>query len=187
MNRTCPAFRPRPACSVQLGAVLVALASCNDTSEKPRAPLVPLSQLEAAYGPLVTAGNHPTPDQHGTGDRIGLFQEPSGTLWGLPLSVAAHGAVLGCAPAGLREAPVTDTLPAGTRVIGLTNEPTGWRGGTGELELLLRTAQGELRWQAVKGGEVAAGAACWAQEVPGPRQRLRYYRLAIAAAADLGK
>ena len=130
---------------------------------------MPLAQLEATYGPLITAGNHPTPDQHGTGDRVGLFQDRDGTIWGLPLTVADQGSVLGCAPAGLHESPVTDTLPADTKaVIGVTNEPTGWRGGTGKLELLLRTSQGELHWQAVAGGEIATGPACWAQEYPAP-------------------
>jgi hypothetical protein len=63
-------------------------------------------------------------------------------------------------------------------VIGSTNEPTGWRGGTGDLELVLRDKQGTIRWQAVRGGDLPGGPACWAPEIPGPPQQLHYYRLA---------
>ena len=48
---------------------------------------MPLAQIESGFGRLITAGNHPTPDQHGTGDRIGLLLDAGGTIWGLPLAV----------------------------------------------------------------------------------------------------
>jgi hypothetical protein len=74
--------------------------------------------------------NEPTPDQNGTEDRLGLFQDESGTVWGIPLTICDDGGVLGCAPPLLREVPVSDTLPADTvEVVGATNEPNGWRGG----------------------------------------------------------
>ena len=112
-----------------------------------------------------------------TGRRAG-----SHTLWGLPLAVAQDGTVLGCAPQALHDAPVTDRLAAeATDIIGATNAPTGWRGGTGRLELLFRDKSGNVQWQAVASGALTAGPACWAQEPPGPRQRLQYYRLAPPA------
>src|SRR6476646_7163845 len=124
-------------------AIAVILTACSAHKDRPRASYVPLAELEAVYGPLITAGNHPTGDQSGTGDRLGLFRDAGGTIWGLPLAVAADGTVLGCAPPAVRDAPVTDTYPAGATIIGATNEPTGWRGGTGKLELLLREPQGK--------------------------------------------
>jgi hypothetical protein len=158
----------------------LALVSCAGHVDRPRASYVPLAQIEGAYGRLITAANHPTPDQNGTGDRVGLFLDTSGIVWGLPLTVESGGVVLGCAPPGLREAKVTDTYPRGATIVGATNEPTGWRGGTGKLELLLRRSDGEVRWRAVAGGQTAEGPVCWAQELPGPAQPLHYYRLAPA-------
>lgn len=55
--------------------------------------------------------NAPTPDQHGTGDRLGLFRDVTGTVWGIPLMIADNGDLLGCAPPKLREFSITDTLP----------------------------------------------------------------------------
>ena len=157
------------------------LGACGHHDPKPpRAAYVPLAQLEGVYGRLITAGNHPTPGQNGTGDRIGLFLDASGTIWGLPLAAEKGGEVLSCAPSELHSAKVTDKYPAGTTVLGVTNEPTGWRGGTGKLELLLRNSDGEVRWRAVSGGETSEGSVCWAQELPGPSQRLHYYRLVPA-------
>jgi len=98
--------------------------------------------------------------------------------------VESGGVVLGCAPPGLAGAKVTDTYPRGATVLGATNEPTGWRGGTGKLELLLRRSDGEVRWRAVAGGHTAEGPVCWAQELPGPAQPLHYYRLAPAVERD---
>jgi hypothetical protein len=113
---------------------------------------------------------------------MGLFRDPTGTVWGLPLTISADGAVLGCAPPGVHDAPVTDTLPADAEnILGGTNAPTGWRGGTGQLELVFRTKSGEVRTQLVRSGALATGPVCWAQEPPGPPQRLEYYRLARAA------
>ena len=110
-----------------------------------------------------------------------MFLDASGTIWGLPLAAEKGGEVLGCAPSELHGAKVTDTYPIGATILGATNEPTGWRGGTGKLELLLRRSDGEIRWSAVSGGDTSDGPVCWAQELPGPPQRLRYYRLAPAA------
>ncbi len=152
--------------------------ACNRQEEKPRASYVPLSQIESSFGRLVTAGNHPTADQMGTGDRLGLFRDSGGTIWGLPLAVTKDSSVSVCAPAVLHDAPVTDHYPADSTVIGATNEPTGWRGGTGKLELLLRNGEGKIEWQAVSGAHLDGGPVCWAQDPPGPKQPLLYYRLA---------
>jgi hypothetical protein len=173
---------PSPLYVIIVVAVM-ALTGCEGRGGSARAPYLPLTEVEGVYGPLITAGNHPTPDQHGTGERLGLFQDPGGEVWGLPLSVATNGVVRACAPPLARYAQVTDTFPAGSTVIGSTNAPTGWRGGTGDLELLLRDAHGNIRWQAVSGAQFAAGPACWAPESPGPPQQLYYYRLAPLGAA----
>lgn len=165
-------------CSAVAAAALIH-AGCGNRPARPRASYVPVKQLEALYGRLITAANHPTPDQHGTGDRLGLFLDRTGTVWGLPLAMAEDGTVLGCAPSALSKAPVTGELPVNAaEIVGATNAPTGWRGGTGQLELVFRDESGELHWRAVASGALAAGAQCWAQEPPGPAQRLEYYRLA---------
>lgn len=49
------------------------VASCNP-AKQPQAAYVPISQLEQSYGRLITVSNAPTPQQHGTGDRLGLFR-----------------------------------------------------------------------------------------------------------------
>ncbi len=162
-------------CLVYLTTALL-VASCGEP-RPPQAPYLALTQLEATFGPMITAGNHPTPNQNGTGDRVGFFKDSSGTLWGMPLITANNGAILGCAPPSIRNAPVTDTIPGDADVLGSTNEPTGHRGGTGRLELLLRDRSGALHWQAVQAGSITDGALCWAQEPPGPAQELQYYRL----------
>jgi len=82
---------------VWIAAATMALAACAGHPDPPRAPFVPLEDLKRVYGRLITAGNHPTPDQHGTGDRLGLFLDTNGTIWGLPLTISLGGAVLGCA------------------------------------------------------------------------------------------
>ena len=156
----------RLLCSV-IAAVAITGAGCGERPLPPRAPYVPVKELEGLYGRLITAANHPTPDQHGTGERIGLFREHAGTAWGLPLATSADGTVLGCA------------LPALSKdIVGATNAPTGWRGGTGQLELVFRDKSGEVHCRTVASGALTAGAQCWAQEPPGPTQRLEYYRLA---------
>ena len=81
----------------------------------------------------------------------------------------------------LREFAVTDTLPADAgEIIGAVNQPSGWRGGTGKLELLLRDAQGGLRLQSVESAEVKTGPVCYSQSPP--EQPLKYYRLSKASA-----
>jgi hypothetical protein len=163
--------------SVLVTAILPA-ASCR-SPEQPRAAYVPIAQLEQSYGRLITVSNAPTPDQNGTGDRLGLFRDEDGTVWGIPLTVGDNGSVLGCAPPALREAPVSDTLPADAfEIVGAANEPTGWRGGTGKLELLLRDAEGGLRWHTVAAVEIKTGPVCWSQSPP--EQPLKYYRLVKA-------
>lgn len=156
------------------------LATCSDAN-RPQAAYVPVSQLEKDYGRLITVSNSPTPDQHGTGDRLGLFRDNSGTVWGIPLTIAENGETLGCAPPALREADVSDTLPADViEIIGAVNEPSGWRGGTGKLELLVRDSQGVLRWHSVAGAEIKDGPVCMSQSPPTPGHPLKYYRIANA-------
>jgi hypothetical protein len=152
--------------------------SCGRISEPSQASYLPIAAIEATYGPLITAGNHPTPDQNGTGERVGLLRDNDGTIWGLPVTVVQGGSVLACVPPALHDQKITDTFPRGSAVIGSTNEPTGWRGGTGRLELLLRDASGAIRWQAVNGGQIDNGPLCWVPESPGRPQQLHYYRLA---------
>jgi hypothetical protein len=157
--------------------VTIAFTGCARPNEPVRAPYVPLAEVEVTYGPLLTAGNHPTPNQHGTGERVGLFRDASGDIWGLPVTAGSDGRVLACAPPLVHEGKVTDTFPADSTIIGAISQPTGWRGGTGDLELLLRFASGNIRWQPVRGAQLTTGPECWAPESPGPPQRLQYYRL----------
>jgi len=155
----------------------MAFTACGGSHDPGRAAYLPLDKVQVTYGPLITAGNHPTPDQNGTGERVGLFQDASGTIWGLPLRIASNGEVLACVPPGLSDGKVTDTFPAGSTIIGSTNAPTGWRGGTGNLELLLRDSRGIIRSQAVHGAPIASGPVCWTPESRGLKQQLHFYRL----------
>jgi len=157
--------------------ITVVFTACGRRNGPARAPYSPLAEVEATYGQLITAGNHPTPDQHGTGERVGLFKDASGTVWGLPLIVESNGSILACAPRAVQEGKVTDTFPAGSTIIGTTNTPTGWRGGTGSLEVLLRDSQGAVTWQAIHGAPLTTEPGCWAPKSPGPPQQLHYYRL----------
>lgn len=118
-----------------------------------------------------------------TGPEIGWdYSEIAvGPFGGIPLTIADNGDLLGCAPPLLREFAVTDTLPAGVDIIGAANQPSGWRGATGKLELLVRRAQGGLRLHAVAAAEVKTGPVCWSQ--PPLEQPLKYYRLIKANAA----
>jgi hypothetical protein len=141
---------------------------------------VKLAGVEARYGRLITAGNHPTGDQNGTGGRIGLFLDQAGEVWGLPLDTANDGSVLACAPSGLRDARATDMFPAGAAIIGATNEPTGDHEGTGKLELLLRDKDGAVSWRAVLGRRLENGPVCRSPQPPGPAVELEYYRLVPA-------
>jgi hypothetical protein len=164
-----------------VAAIAIAAAACSSDAgrhDREQALYKPIAEVERIYGPLVTAGNHPTADQHGTGERVGLFRNASGTIWGLPLSVDGNADVLACAPPALQDAGVTDSFDAQSSVIGSTNQPTGWRAGTGDLELLLRDKSGAIRRLAVHGADLPGEPACWAPDFPGPRQRLHYYRLA---------
>jgi len=154
----------------------VACCSCGQHHSREQAPYKPIAEVERTYGPLVTAGNHPTVDQHGTGERVGLFQDASGTVWGLPLSVDGD-ALSVCAPPALQNARMTGSFDAEWSVIGATNRPTGWRGGTGGLELLLRDKRGTIHCQSVQGGDMPGQAACWPTGSPAPRSPLHYYRL----------
>lgn len=164
------------------GALLLLAASCGRRAEKrPLMTYAPVAQLEQTYGRLITVSNEPTPDQHGTGDRLGLFQDEGGTVWGIPLTVGDDGSVLGCAPPALRETPAGDTLPeGGGEIVGATNEPNGWRGGTGDLELMIRDARGGLRSHPVKAVEIETGPVCMSQSPPAAP--LKYYRLVKKAA-----
>jgi hypothetical protein len=161
--------------------VIAALAcsSCGVRHGRPQASYQPIAEVERTYGPLITAGNHPTADQYGTGERVGFFRDARGTVWGLPVSVDGD-AVLACAPPALQTAEVTDYFDAELSVVGSTNRPTGWRAGTGDLELLLRNPRGAIRWQSIHGADLPGDLACWAPSIPGPRQRLHYYRVATS-------
>ena len=68
------------AWSVIVTAILLT-ASCSHT-ERPQVAYVPIAQLEQSYGRLSTVSNEPTPGQHETGDRLGLFRDERGTVWG---------------------------------------------------------------------------------------------------------
>lgn len=164
------------------GLIMVLLLGSSCSAEEPRAHYVPVDQLEASYGPLISLANAPTPDQNGTGDLMGLFRDDQGTIWGIPLSISPDGTVLGCAPPTLRDTQVSGVVPDdAVAIVGAANEPTGWRGGTGKLGLLLRDAQGKLRWHYVAPGEIMAGPVCWSRSQP--VQILKYYRLVKTATA----
>ena len=68
-------------------------------------------------------------------------------------------------------------------VIGSANEPTGWRGGTGGLELLLRDPNGTPHWQAVSGARLSSGMVCQTGHPSAVAHQLHYYRLARAVSA----
>ena len=175
-------LQPIPSSWVRniLLTTMLLFVSCNPPKQ-PHADYVPISQLEPSYGQLITVSNAPTQDQHGTGDRLGLFRDSGGTVWGIPITIADNGDLLGCAPPLLREFAVTDTLPAdAVDIIGAVNQPSGWRGGTGKLELLVRDAQGQLRLHPVAAAEVKTGPVCWPQSPL--EQPLKYYRLIKANA-----
>lgn len=167
-----------PSAAGCLSLALLLFASCSQP-KPPQAAYVPVAQLEQTYGRLITVSNEPTPGQHGTGDRLGLFRDEGGTVWGIPLTIGDDGGVLGCAPPSLRDAPASDTLPAdAAEIVGAANEPNGWRGGTGNLELMIRDARGVLRWHPVKAVEIKTGPVCMSQSPP--VIPLKYYRLVKA-------
>ena len=167
--------------AVLVAAILV-LSACSRAVKPSRAPRVPVAEIEKTYGRLFAVANEPTPDQHGTGDRLGLFRDDNGTIWGIPLAIDEGGTVSACAPPGLRDAPPSDTLPDNSvEIVGAANEPTSWREGTGKLELLLRESNGKLRWQPVQALELKSGPVCISQSTP--VQPLKYYRLARQASS----
>ena len=53
-----------------IATAAIAFTACGRRQGPVRAAYSPLAEVEATYGPLITAGNHPTPDQHGTGERV---------------------------------------------------------------------------------------------------------------------
>jgi hypothetical protein len=156
-------------CEIVFCAVL--LAGCGRQPVS-LLPFTPLSEVEAVYGKLITAANRPTPQQHGNGERIGMFLDATGMVWGMPLNLADDGSLEVCAPASLHDARVTDNFPAGMTIIAGTNEPNGWRGGTGTVELLLRDSSGAVRGRPVTGALLPSGPGC---VTPEP---MYYYRLA---------
>jgi len=132
---------------------------CHRGNEPGLSPYVSVTELEPTAGRLIAVGNRPTADQHGTGERIGFFQDAKGAVRGLPIRLADDGSVLACAPPSLDRLPVTDALGEGTTVIGTVNEPTGWRGGTGKLELVLGDAKG-IHWKEISGTHFAWTTTC---------------------------
>lgn len=159
--------------------LITSLAVGCETEVPPDTYTMSVTEIKKSYGRLVTVANMPAPNQNGTGDRLGLFRDEKGTFWGLPLTKDEKGNVIGCVPAGLKESPVTDTLPADTKeILGATNEPTNWRGGTGNLELMLRKNNGDLIWHSVKEAKSQLEPVCWSQS--SPKQALPYYRIVIA-------
>lgn len=160
-----------------LAVTLIVLSACGRAVEPAPAPFVSSAAAEAAYGELLTSANRPTPGQYGNGERMGFFRRADGTVWGLPLLVAKDGAVLVCAPPTLFHAPVTDTFPSRTTIIAATNHPTGWRGGTGDVELLMRDPNGAIITRTVGGSKLHGEPACRTPESPDPPRELTYYRL----------
>jgi len=71
-------------CRYWLLLIPLLFLACTRHKERPRAAFVPLNQIENVFGPLITAGNHPTANQMGTGDRVGRFRDSDGMIWGLP-------------------------------------------------------------------------------------------------------
>jgi hypothetical protein len=154
------------------------LSAC--TEERPlRTFNTSAEDLEKRFGQIIEVANIPTPDQHGTGDKMGLFRDKNGTIWGVPVSVGENQSLVGCAPPELEKVQISDTLPPDTvKIVGATNEPTTWRGGTGEMKLLLRTSQNKLRWHTVKPIDLVTDSVCWSKAKP--VRALKFYRLVIA-------
>ena len=105
-------FLPRPHRG-WLAAIALFLAACSTHQNRPRARYVPLTEIESVFGPIIMAGNQTTANQMGTGDRLGLFRDRVGTIWGLPLAIMAEGTVVGCALPAVRQAQVTDSTRQG--------------------------------------------------------------------------
>jgi hypothetical protein len=155
------------------------LSACEKEPTPPSTYKISAEDLEKRFGEIIEVANIPTPDQHGTGDKMGLFRDKNDTIWGVPVSVGENQSLIGCAPPELETAKVSDTLPSDTvKIVGATNEPTAWRGGTGELKLLLRISQNKLRWHTVKAVSLETDSVCWSKSEP--VQPLKFYRLVIA-------
>ena len=171
-------FRHQPLIGVACCVIaILSLSSCRHGEKNNQLPRVPVAEIEKTYGRLFAVANEPTPDQHGTGDTLGLFRDDGGTIWGIPLAEDNKGNILACAPPMLRDAPASYTLTDDSvEIIGAANEPTGWRGGTGKLALLLRNANGQLSWQPIDAIDLKGGPVCLSQSPP--VQPLRYYRIA---------
>jgi hypothetical protein len=74
---------------------------------------------------------------------------------------------------------MTDTLPSDmAEIVGATNEPSGWRGGTGRLELVFRDKNGVVRSHPVSSGELKTHSPCMTESPPVVPSR--FYRLAKA-------
>jgi len=158
-------------------AAAIAVAGCGQREQPASAAWISMVEAEAMFGQIMTTGNHPTPNQFGTGERVGFFTDRDGTMWGLPVAIADDGGLRVCASPAFRAAGITDTFPANAVIIGTTNTPTGWRDGTGNLELVFRDARGAIRRQTVAGSYLPKGPVCKAPASPGPPQLLAYYRL----------
>jgi len=165
---------------------LIGLASLFSACEEKRPGAVfnvSAEELEERFGQIIEVANIPTPAQHGTGDKMGLFQDKEDTFWGVPVSVGPGQSLVGCAPPDLEKISVSDTLPSDTvEIVGATNEPTSWRAGTGALKLLVRTSQNRLRWQTVKSVTLETDSPCWS--TADPVRALGFYRLVIADKED---
>jgi hypothetical protein len=150
------------------------LAACGEQQVNKPGSLRTLEEAQQIFGPLITTANQPTSYQSGTGQRLGFFRS-SGGVWGIPVLIES-GEIRVCAPASIEDKGVTDTFPAGSEIIASTNKPTGWRGGSGVVELVLKDAAGTVRWHALRGGVFPDSTMCGAR-VPGSPAIPTYYRV----------
>ena len=65
----------------------VLLSACSEEPPPRSTYTISAEDLEARFGQIIEVANIPTPDQHGTGDKMGLFRDKNGTFWGVPVSV----------------------------------------------------------------------------------------------------
>ena len=162
----------RLGASTVLAATMMLVSCGHHDSNRPHAAYVPLAQLESVYGRLITAGNHPTPDQE-IKRRSGWLvlrtpAAPSGACRSRSRMAVKCWVVL---RTNFASAEVAGRLSDRRHDLGRDRRADRWRGGTGKLELLLRRSNGEIRWSAVNGGQTSDGPVCWAQELPGPGGR----------------
>jgi hypothetical protein len=147
------------------------LAACEERNVEEHGSLPTLSEAQLTFGPLITTSNQPSGYQNGTGERLGFFRGSDGSIWGIPL-LMEKGEARVCASDSLQNRPATDTYPSGWEIISSTNQPTGWRGGNGSVELVLRDASGTIHWRTVHGAEFSDSTMCGA--------RIAYYRIVAA-------